>query len=325
MGVPGRGLRSYLAVRGGIAVPPVLGSRATDVLAGLGPDPLTPGALLPVGPAPARFPMLDVAPVAMCAADEIVLRVECGPRHDWFADDALATLVSRPYEVTPDSNRIGMRPDGPALERSRTEELPSEGIRRCAAGAAVGAPHAVPRRPPGDRRLPGDRGGHRGGRGQGGAGQASPANPLPVAKRRQSSLRIAGPQALPGPRDPRFVRCELRGRLSGCAVVSKKEQIGFNGRGWEISMTQPKAMSPEQARAAFTCLLTRSTGTASWPGSAPRSPTCGGTTSFRSWSAAASPGLAAAFEAHPSQRCGWRNRAFSTPQSRKAQPEDPRR
>lgn len=141
MGVPGRGLRSYLAVRGGIAVPPVLGSRATDVLAGLGPDPLTPGALLTVGPAPARFPLVDVAPVAMCAAGEIVLRVEPGPRHDWFAGDALATLVSRPYEVTPDSNRIGMRLDGPALERSRTEELPSEGM---VAGALQVPPSARP-------------------------------------------------------------------------------------------------------------------------------------------------------------------------------------
>ncbi|MEV0701367.1 biotin-dependent carboxyltransferase family protein [Saccharopolyspora sp. NPDC050389] len=128
MGVPGRGLRSYLAVRGGIAVPPVLGSRATDVLAGLGPEPLASGAMLPVGPPPDRFPQVDVAPVEACPADEIVLRVEPGPRHDWFVDDALTTLVSRPYEVTAESNRIGMRLDGPALERSRTEELPSEGM-----------------------------------------------------------------------------------------------------------------------------------------------------------------------------------------------------
>ncbi|MER7083647.1 biotin-dependent carboxyltransferase family protein, partial [Saccharopolyspora kobensis] len=48
LGMPDRGLRSYLAVRGGIAVEPVLGSRATDVLAGLGPEPLAPGAQLPV-------------------------------------------------------------------------------------------------------------------------------------------------------------------------------------------------------------------------------------------------------------------------------------
>ncbi|GAA0533137.1 allophanate hydrolase [Saccharopolyspora subtropica] len=141
LGVPPRGLRSYLAVRGGIAVEPVLGSRATDVLAGLGPDPLAPGALLPVGPAPARFPLVDVAPVAPCPDDEIVLRVEPGPRHDWFAESALTTLVSCPYEVTAESNRIGMRLDGPALERSRTEELPSEGM---VAGALQVPPAARP-------------------------------------------------------------------------------------------------------------------------------------------------------------------------------------
>ncbi|MCI2420834.1 biotin-dependent carboxyltransferase family protein [Saccharopolyspora sp. K220] len=141
MGVPGRGLRSYLAVRGGIAVPPVLGSCATDVLAGLGPDPLVPGAVLPVGPAPERFPLVDLAPVATYPADEVVLHVEPGPRHDWFADGALTTLVSRPYEVTADSNRIGMRLDGPALERRRTEELPSEGM---VAGALQVPPSARP-------------------------------------------------------------------------------------------------------------------------------------------------------------------------------------
>ncbi|MBB5156126.1 5-oxoprolinase subunit C family protein [Saccharopolyspora phatthalungensis] len=141
MGTPGRGLRSYLAVRGGIAVPPVLGSRATDVLAGLGPDPLAPGMVLPVGPPPDRFPLVDLAPVAAYPADEIVLRVEPGPRHDWFADNALTALVSRPYEVTSDSNRIGMRLAGPALERSRTEELPSEGM---VAGALQVPPSARP-------------------------------------------------------------------------------------------------------------------------------------------------------------------------------------
>ncbi|MGW1678898.1 5-oxoprolinase subunit C family protein [Saccharopolyspora sp. NPDC002376] len=128
LGLPDRGLRSYLAVRGGIDVEPVLGSRATDVLAGLGPEPLSPGAVLPVGPAPQQFPRVDLAPVAACAADEITLRVAFGPRHDWFTEDALTALVNSPYEVTADSNRVGMRLAGPALERSRTDELPSEGM-----------------------------------------------------------------------------------------------------------------------------------------------------------------------------------------------------
>ncbi|MER5393650.1 biotin-dependent carboxyltransferase family protein [Saccharopolyspora sp. NPDC002686] len=128
LGLPDRGLRSYLAVRGGIDVEPVLGSRATDVLAGLGPEPLAPGSVLRVGPAPQQFPRVDQAPVAVCAADEITLRVAFGPRHDWFTEEALTALVSSPYEVTAESNRVGMRLAGPALERSRTDELPSEGM-----------------------------------------------------------------------------------------------------------------------------------------------------------------------------------------------------
>ncbi|PUB27842.1 KipI family sensor histidine kinase inhibitor [Promicromonospora sp. AC04] len=56
---PARGVRAYVAVRGGIDVPPVLGSRATDVLAGLGPDPLGSGDLLPVGTPARGLPAAD--------------------------------------------------------------------------------------------------------------------------------------------------------------------------------------------------------------------------------------------------------------------------
>lgn len=128
LGVPDRGLRSYLGVRGGIAVEPVLSSRSTDVLSGLGPDPLATGRELPVGPAPEAFPCLDQAPVGPHPTGEVVLRVRPGPRDDWFTHEALRTLLGSSYEVTAESNRIGMRLDGPALERSRTDELPSEGM-----------------------------------------------------------------------------------------------------------------------------------------------------------------------------------------------------
>ncbi|NUS50992.1 MAG: biotin-dependent carboxyltransferase family protein [Nocardioidaceae bacterium] len=51
-----------------------------------------------------------------------------GPRDDWFTADALDTLTSSTYRVAGDSNRVGLRLDGPALERARDGELPSEGI-----------------------------------------------------------------------------------------------------------------------------------------------------------------------------------------------------
>ena len=51
-----------------------------------------------------------------------------GPRLDWFAPGALAALCRAAYVVGPDSNRVGLRLEGAALERVRTEELPSEGV-----------------------------------------------------------------------------------------------------------------------------------------------------------------------------------------------------
>lgn len=128
LGTPARGLRTYLAVRGGVDVPPVLGSRSTDVLAGLGPALPGPGDLLPVGPAPVALPNLDHAPTAPVGADEVTLRVRFGPRDDWFTEDAHRALLSSPYEVTSRSDRVGARLSGPALERAREGELPSEGM-----------------------------------------------------------------------------------------------------------------------------------------------------------------------------------------------------
>ncbi|MFC4786412.1 biotin-dependent carboxyltransferase family protein [Nocardioides sp. MAHUQ-72] len=128
VGTPVTGLRSYLAVRGGVDVPPVLGSRSTDVLSGIGPDPLAPGTPLPVGPAPGAHPLVDHAPVRAPGEGDVALRVVPGPRADWFVDTALDTLLGEPYAVTGESNRVGMRLAGTPLERSRDAELPSEGM-----------------------------------------------------------------------------------------------------------------------------------------------------------------------------------------------------
>lgn len=130
LGVPPQGLRTYVAVRGGLGVERVLGSRATDVMAGIGPAVLVAGTTLPVGQAPDCWPNVDVAPVVGPPGGELELRVHPGPRDDWFVPDALAVLCSAPYDVTSDSNRVGMRLQGPVLERSRDEELPSEGMVR---------------------------------------------------------------------------------------------------------------------------------------------------------------------------------------------------
>lgn len=127
IGAPGAGLRTYVAVRGGFAVPPVLGSRSTDTLSGIGPPALDTGARLPVGPTPAEFPLIDVAPVADPAAGTLTLRVSPGARADWAADPA-ALLTTR-WTVSPDSDRVGVRLQGEPLRR-RDDELHSEGLVR---------------------------------------------------------------------------------------------------------------------------------------------------------------------------------------------------
>ncbi|MFE9624351.1 biotin-dependent carboxyltransferase family protein [Streptomyces sp. NPDC006527] len=122
-----RGVRGYVAVAGGIAVEPVLGSRSTDLLSGLGPAPLTDGTVLPLGRVPAPHARVDVAPQPAPPA-ELLLRVTLGPRDDWFTPEAVRLFTSRAYRVSSASNRIGLRTEGPALERVRPGELASEGM-----------------------------------------------------------------------------------------------------------------------------------------------------------------------------------------------------
>jgi biotin-dependent carboxylase-like uncharacterized protein len=121
------GVRSYVAFAGGVAVEPVLGSRSTDLLSGLGPAPLADGAVLPLGSAIAARVRADVAPQPG-PPRELVLRVTLGPRHDWFTDAALRTLTTRAYQVSSAGNRIGLRTEGPPLQRAVEGELPSEGM-----------------------------------------------------------------------------------------------------------------------------------------------------------------------------------------------------
>ncbi len=129
LGVPRSGLRSYLGVRGGVAVEPVLGSRSFDTLSGLGPPPLQPGDVLPIGVPDDRFPDVDLAPVAPLTAGPVTLRVLPGPRADWFDDpDALVTTE---WVTSDQSDRIGVRLRGhPLTARWPERQLPSEGAVR---------------------------------------------------------------------------------------------------------------------------------------------------------------------------------------------------
>jgi biotin-dependent carboxylase-like uncharacterized protein len=131
LGAPPAGLRSYVSVRGGLAVPPVLGSRSTDVLSGLGPAPLRAGDVLEVGLARAGFPCVDVAPLRPVTQAPIVVRALPGPRADWLTD--LQQLASTTWRVSSRSDRVGIRLEGTPLRHHpdrRGQELPSEGVVR---------------------------------------------------------------------------------------------------------------------------------------------------------------------------------------------------
>ena len=127
VGTAQSGVRSYVAVAGGIDVPAVLGSRSTDLLSGLGPPRLRDRDRVPIGHE-RRGDVRAVAAGPRTAPAELVLTVRLGPRHDWFTASALETLVRTEYRVSPVSNRVALRLTGAPLERAVPDELPSEGV-----------------------------------------------------------------------------------------------------------------------------------------------------------------------------------------------------
>jgi len=124
LGPPATGVRCYVAVAGGVDVEPVLGSRSTDTLAWVGPDRVEDGAELSIG-APAGEPQPHDTPRPRPTGP---LRINPGPRADWFDGDAVDRLCAAPYAVTADSNRIGLRLEGAELSRAQDGELASEGM-----------------------------------------------------------------------------------------------------------------------------------------------------------------------------------------------------
>lgn len=123
-----QGVRSYVAFAGGVTVAPVLGSRSTDTLSGLGPPPLRAGFVLPVGRSTPEVPAVPAPVPPASGADPIELRLRFGPRHDWFSVTGRDALLTGPYVLSVKSNRVGARLTGPALSRVVAGELPSEGI-----------------------------------------------------------------------------------------------------------------------------------------------------------------------------------------------------
>lgn len=143
LGNPANGMRSYLAVRGGFDVKPVLGSASTDMLAVVGPAPVTSGATLAIHESATGLTSVSLTESPAfdlpAAGDVVTLDVVLGPRADWFTETGLATLTGQLWQVTPQSSRVGIRLAGDQpIERIDSVELPSEGT----ATGAIQVPHS---------------------------------------------------------------------------------------------------------------------------------------------------------------------------------------
>lgn len=138
LGAMRTGCRSYLAVRGGIDVEPLLGSRSMDVNAHIGPfdgRPLREGDALPVAPtANAAVPCpitqrkWSVDPRPWFDSESVAtLRVLPGRQLDRLTEDSSKQLFSQSFNVQQESNRVGLRLSGPTLEFNAAIEMVSEG------------------------------------------------------------------------------------------------------------------------------------------------------------------------------------------------------
>lgn len=113
-GVAPHGVRAYLAVAGGIEVPMVLGSRATDLTAGMGGlqgRPLQAGDVLRVGMT-RRDGAASRGIPAVSSRGETTIRVVRGPQADRFDGAAWDTFLNGRFTVSSQSNRMGLRLDG---------------------------------------------------------------------------------------------------------------------------------------------------------------------------------------------------------------------
>ena len=127
------GVRAYLAVAGGIDVPPVMGSRSTYVKSGVGGlegRPLRAGDILPVLDRPETPFVERTLPSGFKApayGEDHQVRVILGPQHTHFAEEAIATLLSAVYAVSPESDRMGYRLDGPPIPHRDGPDVVSDG------------------------------------------------------------------------------------------------------------------------------------------------------------------------------------------------------
>jgi biotin-dependent carboxylase-like uncharacterized protein len=146
---PNRGWRGYLCVAGGIDVPPVLGSKSTYTLGGLGGirgRPLKKGDLIPIGNPRSPLGTLKGRRVKESVLPEVgsknELRVVLGPQDDHVKEESIEVFLNTPYQVSIRSNRVGYRFEGPQLffkERPESRDAGLDPSNIVDDGNAIGA------------------------------------------------------------------------------------------------------------------------------------------------------------------------------------------
>lgn len=127
------GMRTYLAVRGGIDVPVIMGSRSTNLkcrLGGLDGRPLKAGDIVPCRDVYDEFykHLIHSAPKEDFGSDEITVRVLLGPQDDYFTERGIKTFLNGTYMVTNESDRMGCKLSGEKIEYKNTVDIISDGI-----------------------------------------------------------------------------------------------------------------------------------------------------------------------------------------------------
>jgi biotin-dependent carboxylase-like uncharacterized protein len=126
------GARCYLCVEAGIVVKPFLGSASTHVLSGLGGlegRPLRRGDKLNLGSATRSFRKRTIASQAAdCLSPRKLLRVTPGPQSDWFPESTRQAFYGGVYRVLEESNRMGLRLQGPPVPPRSGGQMITEGI-----------------------------------------------------------------------------------------------------------------------------------------------------------------------------------------------------
>jgi antagonist of KipI len=126
------GARSYLCVQGGIVAKPFLGSVSTHLLSGLGGHEgraLRKGDVLHTGPATSSIRKRSVAPRALeRLSPRKVLRVTPGPQSDSFPRKSQQLFYESTYRIAEESNRMGLRLEGPSIAQGSSGEMITEGV-----------------------------------------------------------------------------------------------------------------------------------------------------------------------------------------------------